>query len=225
MSENCSIMLLRYYWATVFDRELQHCITEISLRCQRTVALCYWDIIKLCQKHAALLLRYFKSPVAPHYWDIIEIHVCQRPVTVALCYWDIEISLILNCFCATCYAEVPYLCYKYIMGRDFVVYLILFIFHNTQIMLVVNYLINSISKKNTRLCWWPMVRDYTFSIYRYITKRHWSYLKNIFYYHYPHIRQLYQYKMHTSMCCHGKYFAVIDTFLTPHYNQSNEPHI
>lgn len=31
--------------------------------------------------------------------------------------------------------------------------------------------------------------------------------------------------MHTSMCCHGKYFAVIDTFLTPHYNQSNEPHI
>lgn len=30
--------------------------------------------------------------------------------------------------------------------------------------------------------------------------------------------------MHTSMCCHGKYFAVIDTFLTPHYNQSNEPH-
>lgn len=132
MSENCSIMLLRYYWATVFDRELWHCITEISLRCQRTVALCYWDIIKLCQRHAALLLRYFKSPVAPHYWDIIEIHVCQRPV--ALCYWDIEISLILNCFCATCYAEVPYLCYKYIMGRDFVVYLILFIFHNTQIM-------------------------------------------------------------------------------------------
>lgn len=111
---------------------------------------------------STMLLRYFKSPVAPHYWDIIEIHVCQRPV--ALCYWDIEISLILNCFCATCYAEVPYLCYKYIMGRDFVVYLILFIFHNTQIMLVVNYLINSISKKNTRLCWWPMVRDYTISI-------------------------------------------------------------
>lgn len=29
---------------------------------------------------------------------------------------------------------------------------------------VVNYLINSISKKNTRLCWWPMVSDYTISI-------------------------------------------------------------
>lgn len=27
------------------------------------------------------------------------------------------------------------------------------------------------------------------------------------------------------MCCHGKYFAVMDTFLTPHYNQSIKPHI
>lgn len=56
-------------------------------------------------------------------------------------------------------------------------------------------------------------------------KETWSYFKNIFYYHYPHFRQLYQYKMHTSMCCHGKYFAVMDTFLTPHYNQSIKPHI
>lgn len=169
---------------------------------------------------STMLLRYFKSPVAPHYWDIIEIHVCQRPV--ALCYWDIEISLILNCFCATYYAEVPYLCYKYIMGRDFVVYLILFIFHNTQIMRS-GQLSNQFHLKEEYQT--LLVTNGQRLHYFYITKRHWSYFKNIFYYHYPHIRQLYQYKMHTSMCCHGKYFAVIDTFLTPHYNQSNEPHI